>query len=364
MLDRRVIQNINWWLILVAVVLSLIGVATIYAATFGTGPQANMAYRGQLKWLVLGLVAMTVTMFVDYNRLIKAAYIIQLAASLVLVAVLLFAEPIAGSKRWLDLGFVRFQPSELAKITTVLALVKLFSSERLRGRPWLQILGGVVIVAVPAALIVKQPDFGTAVMFLIPFIVLAIVAQRRLLPIVLTVLAGALSALPGWFFLKAYQRQRIIAFIDPSYDELGSGYQAIQSKIAVGSGGVLGKGFAKSTQVRLHFLPAQHTDFIFSVHAEEQGFLGSLLVLGLFMLLVGIAFSIARHAKNRAGLLLAVGCTSLIAGQFLINIAMVIGFLPITGLPLPFMSYGGSSLTAVFIMLGLLESVQMRRFAF
>ena len=364
MLDRRLVQHVNWWLILVAIVLSLIGVATVYAATYTAHPQAGAAYKSQLKWLGLGILAMLVMMSLNYNRLIKSAYLIHLAAALVLLGVLLFAEPIAGVNRWLVLGPIRFQPSELAKIATVLALVRLFSSEQLREHPWLQLLGGLGIVCIPGALIVKQPDFGTALTLVIPFIVLAFVAQRRLWPIVFTILAGLLSAIPGWFFLKDYQRRRIIAFIDPVYDELGSGYQAIQSKIAVGSGGVVGKGFCKSTQVRLHFLPAQHTDFVFSVHAEEQGFLGSVLVILLFALLLTIAFSIAARAKDRTGLLLAVGCTSLIAGQFLVNVAMVVGLLPITGLPLPFMSYGGSSLVALFIMLGLLQSVQMRRFAF
>ncbi len=364
MLDRRLIQNVNWWLILVAVVLSLIGLATIHAATYTTQGQAGEAYRSQLRWLALGLVAMSVIMSLNYNRLVKTAFLTHFVVVLVLFGVLLIAEPIAGVKRWLVIGPLRFQPSELAKVTAVLALVRLFSSERLRERPWLQILGALVIVAVPAALIVKQPDFGTAVTLVIPFVVLTFVAQRRLWPMVLTILVGFLSTIPGWFFLKGYQRRRIIAFIDPAYDELGSGYQAIQSKIAVGSGGVVGKGFCKSTQVRLHFLPAQHTDFVFSVHAEEQGFLGSILVILIFTLLLAIAFSIALRAKDRTGLLLVVGCTSLIAGQFLINVAMVIGFLPITGLPLPFVSYGGSSLVALFIMLGLLESVQMRRFAF
>jgi len=364
MLDRRLIQNVNWWLILVAIVLSLIGVATIYAATSTPQGRAGAAYMSQLKWLAIGLVAMLVMMSLDYNRLVKTAYLIHFVAVLVLLGVLLFAEPIAGVKRWLVVGPLRFQPSELVKVTTVLALVRLFSLEQLRERPWLQILGALGIVAVPAALIVKQPDFGTAVMLVTPLIVLAFVAQRRLWPILLTILVGFLSTIPGWFFLKGYQRRRIIAFIDPAYDELGSGYQAIQSKIAVGSGGVVGKGFCKSTQVRLHFLPAQHTDFVFSVHAEEQGFLGSILVILLFAFLLTIAFSIAARAKDRTGLLLVIGCTSLIAGQFLVNVAMVIGFLPITGLPLPFISYGGSSLVALFIMLGLLQSVQMRRFAF
>ncbi|MBN2209268.1 MAG: rod shape-determining protein RodA [Candidatus Coatesbacteria bacterium] len=364
MLDRRLIQNVNWWLILVAVLLSLIGGAAIRAATHTTEGPADETYKSHLQWLALGLVTMSVVMFVNYNRLVKVAYPIHFVAILVLMGVLLVAEPVAGVKRWLVFGPLRFQPSELAKITVVLALVRLFSSEQLQRRPWLQILGGLGIVAVPAALIVKEPDFGTAATFIIPFFALALTAQRRLWPLALTTIAGLLSTIPGSFFLKDYQRRRIITFIDPSYDELGSGYQAIQSKIAVGSGGVLGKGFCKSTQVRLHFLPAQHTDFVFSVHAEEQGFLGCLLVVLTFALLVAIAFSVAQRAKDRTGLLLVVGCTSLIAGQFLVNVAMVIGFLPITGLPLPFMSYGGSSLTALFIMLGLIQSVQMRRFAF
>ena len=364
MLDRRLVQNVNWWLILVAIVLSLIGVATVYAATYTPQGHAGGVYMSQLKWLALGLFAMLVVMSLDYNRIVKMAYLIHFITILVLLGVLLFSEPIAGVRRWLVIGPLRFQPSELAKVTAVLALVRLFSSEQLRERPWLQILGALGIVAVPAALIVKQPDFGTAVVFVIPLVVLAFVAQRRLGPIALTILVGFLSTIPGWFFLKGYQRRRIIAFIDPAYDELGSGYQAIQSKIAVGSGGVVGKGFCKSTQVRLHFLPAQHTDFAFSVHAEEQGFLGSILVILIFTLLLAIAFSVAVRAKDRAGLLLVIGCTSVIAGQLLVNVAMVIGFLPITGLPLPFISYGGSSLVAMFIMLGLLESVQMRRFAF
>ena len=364
MLDRRLLQNINWWLILVALALSITGIAAIYAATFTTAPQGGVPYRSQLKWLALGVLAMAVGMSINYNRLLKAAYVVHLAAIVVLLGVLLFAEPRAGVNRWLDLGLFRLQPSEFAKITSVLALVRLFSSEQLGHRPWLQILVGLALVGVPVALIVKQPDFGTAIMLFIPFLVLAFVAQQRLKPLMFAILAGLLSLVRGWFLLRDYQRSRIVAFIDPGYDELGSGYQAIQSKIAVGSGGVLGKGFCRSTQVRLQFLPAQHTDFVFSVHAEERGFLGSVLVVLLFLALVGIALSIARRAKDRTGLLLVVGCTSLIAGQFLVNVGMVVGLLPITGLPLPFMSYGGSSMLALFTMLGLIQSVQMRRFAF
>ncbi|MBN1592187.1 MAG: rod shape-determining protein RodA [Candidatus Coatesbacteria bacterium] len=364
MLDRRLIQHINWWLILAAVALSLIGIATIYAATCTSQGQIATAYKTQLKWLGLGLLAMIAVMSLNYNRVIKMAYLILIVTCLVLLFVLLFAQPIAGVTRWFVLGPIRFQPSEFAKIATVLALVRIFSSRQLSENPWLQLAGGLIIMAIPGALIVKQPDFGTALTLGIPFIVLAFVAQRRLWPITCFLLAGLLSTIPGWFFLKDYQRQRIVAFIDPVYDELGSGYQAIQSKIAVGSGGVFGKGFCNSTQVRLHFLPAQHTDFVFSVHAEEQGFLGSLLVVLLFGLLMMAIFSIAARAKDRTGLLLAVGCASMIGGQFLVNVAMVIGLLPITGLPLPFMSYGGSSLIAVFVMIGLLQSVQMRRFAF
>lgn len=363
MLDRRLLQNINWWLILLAVSVSLLGIAVIYAATIAMDPPADV-HKSQLKWLIVGIAAMTVAMAIDYNRIIKTAYVIHIISIGVLLLTLYIAEPIAGVRRWLDLGPLRVQPSELAKVATVLALVRLFSSEQLRKHPWLQIIGGLAIIGMPILLIVKQPDFGTAVLLFIPFVVLAFLAQERPWPLLVTALVGALSAIPGWFMLKDYQRMRIIAFIDPSYDELGSGYQAIQSKIAVGSGGVFGKGFCKSTQVRLQFLPAQHTDFIFSVHAEEHGFIGSLFVIGLFMLLVVAAMSIAGRAKDRTGLLLVIGCISLIAGQFLVNVAMVIGFLPITGLPLPFISYGGSSLIAIFIMLGLMQSVQMRRFAF
>ncbi|MBN2209737.1 MAG: rod shape-determining protein RodA [Candidatus Coatesbacteria bacterium] len=363
MLDRRLLQNINWWLILLAVSLSLIGIAVIYAATIAMDPPAQI-HKSQLKWLLVGLAAMTMMMAIDYNRVIKTAYMIHFVAIGVLLLTLLISEPIAGVRRWLDLGLFRLQPSEIAKIASILALVRLFSSEQLRRRPWLQIAGGLVIIGIPILLILKQPDLGTAVMLFIPFVVLAFLAQERPWPLLVTALVGGLSAIPGWFMLKDYQRMRIIAFIDPSYDELGSGYQAIQSKIAVGSGGVFGKGFCKSTQVRLQFLPAQHTDFIFSVHAEESGFVGSLLVIGLFTLLVIAAISIATRAKDRTGLLLVMGCISLIASQFLINVAMVVGFLPITGLPLPFMSYGGSSLVGIFIMLGLMQSVQMRRFAF
>ena len=212
MLDRRTVQNINWWLILAAVIMSLIGLMTVYAATAVASPQNLAAYRTQLRSVAIAFASMLLIMTLDYKRLVKAAYSIHLFAIILLLLVLFIAEPIAGVRRWLNLGFLTFQPSELAKVTSILALAKLFSAEELKQRPWFQILGGLIIIAIPALLVIKQPDFGTAVTFLIPFLALAFVAQERLKPLCLTLLAGLISAIPGWFMLKDYQKPRILAF--------------------------------------------------------------------------------------------------------------------------------------------------------
>jgi len=364
-LDRRILANINWWLILLVMILCFAGIVNIYSATADSDSQAiRSAPRLQTRWVGIGLVVMFFVMALDYNRLVKGAFLLHFMGCIGLLAVLFFPCEAAGVRRWLNLGIVRFQPSEIVKVTTVLALVRLFSAEQLQMRPWLKLLGGLGIVAVPAALILKQPDLGTAAMLFVPLLFISLVGLSRLKPLLITAVAGAFCSIPGWFMLKDYQQRRLIAFFNPGYDELGAGYQAIQSRIAVGSGGVWGKGFHRGTQVRLQFVPAQHTDFVFSVHAEEHGLVGSTLVMLVMVVITAIGVSIAVRAKDKAGLLLALGCTSVIAGQFLTNVAMVVGFLPITGLPLPFMSYGGSSILAMFAMVGLIESVNMRRFAF
>lgn len=364
MLRRRVIGNIDWWLIAIAISMALVGLATVYSATHLAASEHRDPFANQLKWLILGVVVMVVVMALDYRKVVKAAVVLHIVAVILLLIVLFVAEPIAGVRRWLSFGGLRFQPSELAKLTSMLTLVGLFSGEHLKERPWWRISLALVVVGVPFVLILRQPDFGTALTLFIPMIILSFVAQRSLKPLVTLFALGALGSIPGWFMLKEYQKTRILAFLDPSYDELGSGYQAIQSKIGIGSGGIFGKGFCESTQVRLDFLPARHTDFIFSVFAEEQGLVGCFLFVAAFVFLMIIGFSIGFRAKDSTGLLLAVGCISLIGVQFLINVAMVLGMLPIAGLPLPFMSYGGSAMITLFAVIGLLESVQMRRYAF
>ena len=364
MIDRRLIQNFDWLLLSLTLALIGIGIINLYSATLQTeGGSASPIYLKQLYWVGLGFFLMVLVLVFDYHLLLSIAYPMYGLSLVLLLAVLLFGRSISGSQRWLTLASFAFQPSELVKISLVLALAKYFFSNDLPRRYGfrdLYIPFGLALF--PALLIMKQPDLGTALLLLL--VTLSIFLFLGIGWRTLMVSAGVLVlSLPlFWMFLKEYQKKRLLIFIQPEADPLGAGYHILQSKIAVGSGGFLGKGFLRGTQGQLRFLPEQHTDFAFSILAEEWGFLGSFLVVTLFLVLILWALNIARQSKDRFGLFLALGICAIFFWQSLVNMGMVVGVVPVVGVPLPFISYGGSSIMASLIGIGLLLNIHMRRF--
>lgn len=366
MFDRRLLQHFDWILLLLLVMIAGISLVNLYSATYpikDTG--GSQIFMKQVYWFLAGFSVLLMMTTFDYHLLERLAYAIYTICLILLVAVFIVGETRSGSQRWLHFFGVNFQPSELAKICMVIALAKYFFEEagyeefRLRDlwKPFL-------MVALPAVLIVKEPDLGSAlILVIVSFSLMFFVRiKRRSLIILLLVF---LTSMPFvWFNMKEYQQKRILSFIQPDTDPLGASYHINQSKIAVGSGLLWGKGYLKGTQTRLHFLPEQHTDFVFSVWAEEWGFAGSvsLLLLYLFLILWGV--NIARNSKDKFGALLALGVVIIIFWQVIINVSMTIGLMPVVGIPLILFSYGGSSIISTMIGMGLLMNISMRRFMF
>ena len=359
-IDRRLLQNVDWALL--AIVVGLVVMSTVTLASLHVGRAGGSVVVRQLLWFALGLGVMVLLASLDYRRLIRAAPALYLLGLAGLAAVFVLGRTVSGARRWIVFGPMSVQPSELFKICFVLMMVWAITSR------WAQPVGRITIaltlpiVAVPAVLIVKQPDLGTALL-LLPVLTILLIGAGLRLKVLGGLALAALSAMPlAWLALKDYQRERILVFLDPFRDPLGSAYNVIQAKIAIGSGQLLGKGVAGATQSRLAFLPERHTDFIFAVFAEMWGFVGCLVLLLCYVLLLLRGFDIAATAREPVGRLLALGATSLLAAQVLINVGMVTGLLPVVGIPLPLMSYGGSSMVASFMTLGLLLSVRMRQF--
>jgi rod shape determining protein RodA len=358
--DRRLLQNLDWLLVVLAGALALVSAATL--ANLNVGRAGAGVPLRQLAWFGIGLLALVAVAAADYRRLVRAAPALYLLGLAGLVTVFVAGRTVAGARRWIALGPVSIQPSELFKICFVLIVVWVVTSRWARPLGPTALVLLVPVVAVPFGLILKQPHRGPALL-LIPVLVVLLVGAGIRLRLLGGLGLAALAATPlAWLVLKDYQRERILVFLDPVRDPLGSAYNVIQAKIAIGSGQLLGKGVAGATQSRLAFLPERHTDFIFAVFAEMWGFVGCLALLGCYALLLLRGFDIAASAREPVGRLLALGATSLLAIQVLINVGMVTGLLPIVGIPLPLMSYGGSSMVASLMALGLLLSVRMRQF--
>jgi rod shape determining protein RodA len=364
MFDRRLVQNFDWLLLALILTIAGIGIVNLYSAGYNRTPGGiTPVYLKQVYWLIVGLWVMFLTLTIDYRHLERLAYPLYILSIILLLAVMVAGKTVSGSKRWLGAGFLTFQPSELVKIGIILVLARhfhRFSPEKTLN--FKDIIYPLVLILIPAALIVKQPDLGSAILVTlvgVSMILLVGVNWRTLLAGVV-VLLGSIPVV--WPFLKEYQKQRVRIFLDPEQDPLGAGYHIIQSKIAVGSGQFWGKGFLQGTQSQLHFLPEQHTDFVFSVFAEEWGFVGSALLVVLYLDLSLWGLLIARSCKERFGQLLALGVTALLFWQVFINLCMVTGLMPVVGIPLPLFSYGGSSLITTMFALGLLLNLRMRRF--
>ncbi|MBW1740630.1 MAG: rod shape-determining protein RodA [Deltaproteobacteria bacterium] len=368
MFDRRLLQHFDWVLLGLTFALGGIGILTLYSAATANVDVAEvkgLVYLKQSYWLAIGTAVMILLVVFNYRWLNRLALPIYWCSIGLLIAVLFMGKEVSGSQRWLVLGPISFQPSELVKITLAIILARYFSNHASeKGFSLKELWKPLIWTLIPFALIVKQPDLGTSLIVLLIAASVTIfvkIGRRSLLCLTVAGIAGSLVA---WFFLKGYQKQRILAFLDPQRDPLGAGYHIIQSKIAVGSGLLFGKGFLKGTQNALSFLPEQHTDFIFSVLAEEWGFLGSAVVVILYLLVVMWGLSIAIRSKEPFGTILAVGVTSMIFWQAFINMGMVLALLPVVGVPLPLISYGGSSVLATMVAIGILLNISMRRFLF
>lgn len=359
MLDRRLYFHVDWLLIGAVYALCALGLAMIYSATGG----ATNTYWTQVYAIGLGLVAMVVCLSVDYRSLGDRSHLIYLAMILALVGVLFFGAVRGGSRRWLDLGVFNLQPSEFAKAALALMLAKMLGDTRRRGLTNNDLLFAGVLTAVPLLLIARQPDLGTAVTLIPILLTITYVAGMPLRYLGILALVAVLAAPVAYRFgLQDYQRERIATFLDPEQDPRGAGYQQIQARITVGSGGAWGKGFMGGTQGQLRFLPVAHNDFIFSVLAEEQGFAGVLVALGLYLFVIVRSIDAARLAKDRLGAYLVLGVLASFTFQVVYNITMSAGLVPVKGLTLPLMSYGGSSMIATLAGFGLILNVRMRRF--
>jgi rod shape determining protein RodA len=353
------IRGISWLLVLLIIIAASLGIAVLYSAANGSLQPwaATQALR-----LAIALIPMIGAALIGIRYWFRAAYWTYAIALALVVAVDLRGFVGMGARRWVDLGLIQLQPSELLNVAVVLAAARYFhslSNEDLKRVRFL--IPPTIMVLLPAALVLKQPDLGTTILLLLTGVALFFIAGVRLRMFALTALAAA-AALPAcWHFLRDYQKNRIYTFLDPENDPLGAGYHILQSKIALGSGGLFGKGFLLGTQSHLSFLPEKQTDFIFTTLAEEFGFVGGFALLSLYALIIGYGFVIALRCRSQFGRLLGLGIVTNFSLYVFINTAMVMGLIPVVGVPLPLISYGGTAILAVMFGFGLLLNVGVHR---
>lgn len=355
-------RDFDWVLFTFVLIICALGVAQIYSASSAT--KFAGVHLKQVYWILGGVALMFLMSLIDYHTLLENVHWFYLAAALSLVGVLIFGVRIFGAKRWMRLpGGYLFQPSEWVKLVLILAVARYFADARHRELSHADIVKVGLLGGLPLLLVLAQPDLGTALTF-VPIIVMGLfLGGIRLKQVTVLVLAASLVAPAAWFWgLKDYQRQRLISFRNPEADPRGSGYQVQQSLIAVGSGGVWGKGLTHGTQTQLMFLPVTHTDFIFASYAEEHGFVGSFGLLLLYFIVLMRLIDGAQKAPDRAGAFVVMGFAAVLAFHVLVNVGMVVGFMPVTGIPLPLTSYGGSSVLFTFLALGIVMNIRMRRF--
>ena len=367
MFDRRLIENFDWGFLVMVLLIGGAGLVILYSAvTAGYGDSGiHYLFKKQMIWMGAGFLVMMSILVVDFRQLDKLNLLIYGACVAMLISVNVFGQIGGGSRRWLALGFIRVQPSELMKIALIITLASVYSNVvSQEGLGFRNLIKPAVICLIPFGLIVIQPDLGTGLLLLLiaGSITLFVKVERK---VFFTFLGLGLLIVPlVWFVgLKDYQKMRILTFLDPDRDPLGAGYHIIQSKIAIGSGMIMGKGFLKGTQNALSFLPEQHTDFILSVLAEEWGLMGCSVLLILYFVLLFWGLNIAYTCRSVFGSILAFGVTIMIFWQIFINIGMVMGLMPVVGVPLPLVSYGGSSVITNMAGFGILLNISMRKFS-
>mgnify|MGYP001149898674 CR=1 FL=1 len=352
-------RRINWSLVLVLTMTAMIGIAMLYSAANGNLDPWASRHAARFG---AGLVMMIGIALIDIRHLLRWAYGIYGLALAMLALVEIMGISGMGAQRWIDLGFFQLQPSEVMKMALVLALARYFHGLTMEETRRLRALAALLLlVLAPAALVLRQPDLGTAVMLMLTSAAILLAAGVRLRIFAIVAVAG-LSAIPlAWQFLRDYQQERILTFLDPERDPLGAGYHILQSKIALGSGGMFGKGFLNGTQSQLSFLPERQTDFIFTMLAEEFGLMGGLTLLALYTLILIYGFVIGLGTKSQFARLVATGVTATFFVYVFINIAMVTGLIPVVGVPLPLVSYGGTAMVTIMVGVGLLMSVYVHR---
>ena len=353
-------RDYDWWLLAILAAICTIGVVEIYSATHGSA-LAGMHMK-QIRWIMAGVVLMFVLSRLDYHAIMDQAPWLYIAGLMALIAVLAVGHTRFGAKRWIPVLGEFLQVSELVKLIIIIVLARFFAEVRTDELSLQDLIKAGLLVGLPLVLILKQPDLGTALVLMPMLIVGAFLAGLQWKHAAVIVVLGILMLPVGWHFMKPYQKERVTSFLHPEEDAKGSGYQVLQSKIAVGSGGFWGKGFGNGSQNQLGYIPVRYSDFIMSAWAEEQGFKGVLVALGLYMALLLRLVQNAQRAKDRAGMFLVMGVTAALGFHVLVNVAMVIGAMPVTGIPLPLMSYGGSATLFVFLAIGLVMNVRLRRF--
>ena len=363
-LDRRYFHNFDWGLLLLVLVISGMALMNLYSASYPPSAYGIPPYLKQCYLFLMGGMGILFILCFDYTELHFWNYPFYILIILLLAFVLVAGNSAGGAQRWVNLGLFKLQPSELAKLMLVVTLASYYSrKDENVGYGVKEMVTPILLTLLPFLLILKQPDLGTALMLGIIFVSMTVFAKIRWQTYVFGIGLGCFGGVFAWFnLLHPYQKRRIETLLDPGKDPMGQGYQILQSKIAVGSGGINGKGYLEGTQGHLHFLPERHTDFAFSVWCEEWGFSGSLFFLVAYFSMLIWGLYVAMTARDRFGVFLAYGVVMLIFWQAVINLLMILGFLPVVGIPLPLVSYGGSSLLTTLLGLGILMNVRMRRF--
>lgn len=366
MIDRRLLTSFDWKILLLVLTIAAIGVLNIFSASASYNLSGTPYAVKQFYWIVIGMGLILVICSVDYHILEDVSYWVYGVLLIFLLLVLLVGRTSMGATRWLHLGFFTMQPSEPMKIVIIITFARFFARHpSVGGLGFRAIALPLAILSVPAILIMKQPDLGTAIMVCLVAATITLAVGVRWNVVVTMVLASVPVLYGSWhYLLRSYQKNRVLNFFNPERDPLKSGYHLIQSKIAVGSGGLTGKGYLHGTQSQLRFLPEQHTDFAFSVFAEEWGFWVCMIMLILYLSLILWGLHVASRCNDRFGSLLAVGVTAMLFWHIVINMGMVIGLFPVVGVPLPFFSYGGTSMITSMLGTGILLNISMRRFMF
>lgn len=362
-------MNSRMRILLIALLIAFIGISSIYSSTY---QKETSLWQQQVIWVILGIISFFILSNFNYRRLWDATYFLYAFALILLLAVFLSGAVRLGAQRWLKFAWFNFQPSELVKLIMVIVLARYFSRKSADEVSLLSAKFGIfrgliipfVFIVIPMGLIVEQPDLGSGAIIFFIFIVMFYLSGVKLRYVFIFLLIIALSLPLFWQILRDYQKERLLVFLNPNIDPLGAGYTLIQSKIAIGAGGFFGKGWLSGTQGQLYFLPESHTDFIFATFAEEWGFLGSSILLALYYFLIREGFLIGQRTGDHFGRLLSWGISLMLGIQIFTNIAMTMGLMPVVGLPLPLMSYGGSSMVSTFISLGILVNIDKRRAVF